>query len=231
MSTTLNLAARAAVATLVAAGLALGTHAHADTGVRLAAASSMLAVSDDARSLSSDPSRKDVQDAAVAAAAARDAAKAAAQATGTARSVLDTKRAERAQAFRDATTAQNDVATRQAAFDAAEKASVAAAEAKKRAAVATNAEPNNAVLEAEYNIRNQDWIKTLGPMFDAGKRLDAAKKARGDATEACVVKNQEVPRAEADLARAQANQAAAEKAARDADRKYNDLLKKYDNRH
>jgi hypothetical protein len=177
------------------------------------------------------PSLQDVVDANNAARAARDKANAAATATGTARGTLDDKRAQLAIAQRDAQAAQNSVDAQRPVVDAANRAFVAAGDAKKQAAQATNADPNDAVKEAEYNIRNQMWLDRLRELADVSRELKGREQARDGKNAALAAAQGEVTQAETALATAQAEQTRLEKAAEQAECDYDRVKKDYERRH
>ncbi|MEJ3655516.1 hypothetical protein WEH80_21335 [Actinomycetes bacterium KLBMP 9759] len=177
------------------------------------------------------PGDVDVQkviDAGIVAQQERAKANAAATAVGTARGVLDDRRAALAIADRDAEAAQEAVNTQQAAVDRANKAFLDAGEVRKQAAAATNAAPNDPVKEAEYNIRHQDFLNRLRDLAEAGRQLDALKKTRDGANAVVATKTTEVRQGEADVVAAQDAATAADNAAKKAEGEYARLSKAYE---
>jgi len=242
LGTVVNLAARGAVAAVVAAALAVGGASalagHSTTvdrdgylSVRLASDSTLLAANtdnNDARSHRSGPSPQELVNAGIAAKEAREKANAAATATGTARGVLDDKRAELSVAQRDAQVAQGAVDSQQAVYNSADQALKEAHDAKIKAAQATNADPNDPVKEAEFNIRNQTELDRLRDVFDAARKLEEVKKNRDSANSAVETKAVGMRQAETGLSSAQADQSALDDSATKAEKRYHDLSKDYD---
>jgi len=232
MTSIATAAARTAVVAAVVAALtggALSSAASATAApVALTSASTTLVPATDKNAR---PSLDDVADAINAARTARDKANAAATATGTARGVLDDRRAQLAIDQRDAQVAQNAVDAQKPVVDTASKAFVAAGDAKKQAAQATNANPNDAVKEAEYNIRNQMFLDRLRELADASRELKAREQTRDGKNKAVATKQGEVTQAETALATAQADQTALEKAAKQADEHAKQVKKDYERSH